>query len=111
MPHRTIRLQLGLICIALLASPHPKTLRAATANESKDSSAAKLSPPDSKEVCPDMPLRIDFPTAPSIAIGKITVFDASNEAPRGNDRCGRRHPQQNHRRLSQFQLPPRADHR
>ncbi len=81
MPHRTIRLQLGLICIALLASPHPRSLRAAPANESKNS-AAKLSPaPDSKEVCPDTPLRIDFPTAPSIGVGKITVFDASNEAP------------------------------
>jgi len=44
MPHHTLRRPLGLICLALLASLHPRSLRAAPANESKNSAAAKLSP-------------------------------------------------------------------
>jgi hypothetical protein len=35
---------------------------------------------NAKGVCPDAPLRITFPTAPLTGIGKIQVFDASNDA-------------------------------
>ena len=64
-------------CAAQLANP----LQAAAVESAANLAVATLFPAaDSKDVCPDTPLRMTFSSAPVVGAGTIEVFDAANDA-------------------------------
>jgi pectin methylesterase-like acyl-CoA thioesterase len=70
----------GLSCVVLLEALCANRLQAAPPVATANFTVADLFPAaNSKEVCPDTPLRISFPSAPVVGAGKIEVYDASNE--------------------------------
>lgn len=81
----------GLVCLAMVqitalnggvGSATATTPSAPSAASQQASLAATALVPavNAKNVCPDTPLRITFASAPIVGIGKVQVFDASNDA-------------------------------
>src|SRR5439155_11993697 len=61
---------IALAGASAMAQPDPKELTV----------AMFFPAPDSKDVCPDTPLRIQFASAPLVGSGKIEIFDATDNS-------------------------------